>query len=780
MDNEKIKQFITSQRQAGIPDAEIHAYLVQKGAIQMPKTEVAPKQDGFVKSIAKDVASTLLVKPAVRATEALTRTIAPNSLAAQGFKSMADSGQGQNIGGINIPQQEGFGQGGGRQIASDTLKTASYLFPYGKAATAIGGATGSKIAGNIASGAVGGYTADVGYNLEDPNKTIGESMIPGAGTAIGATIPLVGPAVRGAGRATAKLGSKAGELAIPVSSREAQILQTYKANNPFFKRVGDVLSGIEKAPTTAGKTAVKEGIIGTKSGIGVQAKRASDTLWKDVISPRLKESDQAVDLDGFFAKVEGDIIAKNPEISRQKALLEALEAYKEDYSGTKVVTLEQLQKFKEGWAKFVPEKAYKGKPIAGAFNDVRNELADEARTTIYSQLGDDVKQAYFDYGNLQGLKELGQVAMTGSKLKGGAGSFTSEILSRAVTPVATVGGQAIYRVGKGIEFIGNIGAKNLGEALGIKGGMKFPGDKAIDDIKKTFGQDANLPMSTQSSQIPTSVKSSSISPNSTTKTREIIPDSNLTGDDAIIQNKSIAKYKEDPKKLTDEYIKTQGKVVNTDEARKLFKDVGYRGSNAAAVQEASSAVAKDAWEQLLRTSKSNDALIFAGGSGTGKTSAVKNIFPQEIADAGVVLDGNLSSMKSATARIQESINAGKHPTIVYVYRDPADSWVNGVIKRMKEDTEEGGRVVPLTVFIENHKGSYDVIKNLLNDASNGVKYDIKMVDNSLGRGNQTLLKKAKFASIKYKDNLLEQLKKITKDLYDKGTITKTEYEALIK
>lgn len=43
MDNEKIKQFITSQRQAGIPDAEIHAYLVQKGAIQMPKPEVAPK-----------------------------------------------------------------------------------------------------------------------------------------------------------------------------------------------------------------------------------------------------------------------------------------------------------------------------------------------------------------------------------------------------------------------------------------------------------------------------------------------------------------------------------------------------------------------------------------------------------------------------------------------------------------------------------------------------------------------------------------------------------------
>lgn len=292
-----------------------------------------------------------------------------------------------------------------------------------------------------------------------------------------------------------------------------------------MSRVSEVLKGTAKAPSIAGKTAVTttagqkvSGLFGTKAQIGIQARRASDSLWKDVINPRLKSSGQAVDMDGFFAKVEQDIISKTPEISRQKSLLEALKAYKEDYAGIKAVGLEQLQKYKEGWAKFVPEKAYKGKPIGGAFNDVRNELANEARTTIYSQLGDDVKQAYFDYGNLKGLQEMGQVAMTGAKFKGGAGSFMSELVSQAVTPIATVGGQAIYRVGKGVEFIGNIGAKNVGQALGI---TKFPGDKMVDDfsarakdakqiIKNTgsqggylnLGQDLSLPNTKQTSQIP--------------------------------------------------------------------------------------------------------------------------------------------------------------------------------------------------------------------------------------------------------------------------------------
>ena len=450
------------------------------------------KQDGLLKTIAKDAAGTLVVKPVARATEAATRVFAPNSTAAEGFRALADEGEGQTIAGIDIASQKALGEGGGRQIAGDVLKTASYLFPYGKAAKAAGtvasgvvGATAGKIAGNVAAGATGGYLADAGFGLEDDTQSVGDALKPGVGTALGAAIPLAGPVVRATGRATAKTGSKLVEAVIPSNIREAKLLQTYKANNPFLKRVNDVLSGTEKAPTTAAQTVTRKGLFGTKSGIGIQATRAQKSLWDDVISPRLKASEQAVDLPGFFAKVEQDIIENTPELARQKSLLKALNSYRNDYAGIDVVSLEKLQKLKEGWAEFVPEKFYKGENIAGAANQVRGLLSSESRQTIYSQLGDDVRQAYLDYGNLAGIKKMGQTSMTGQKLKGGTGGLISEIFSQTVTPIGTTAGRAIYKIGKGIEFIGDIGAKNLGEVLGISPkNFKFPGDKAVDDITK--------------------------------------------------------------------------------------------------------------------------------------------------------------------------------------------------------------------------------------------------------------------------------------------------------
>lgn len=257
-------------------------------------------------------------------------------------------------------------------------------------------------------------------------------------------------------------------------------------------------------------------------------------------------------------------------------------------------------------------------------------------------------------------------------------------------------------------------------------------------------------------------------------------DAALTGDDALVQERSIEKYLTKKDELLEEYLSGNGRVVNTDEARKVFKDVGYVGANARAVQEPSSALAKDAWRHLLKNSDSPDVLIYAGGSGTGKTSAVKHLLAEEIGGAGAILDGNLSSMKSAQARIQEAIDAGKEPTIVYVYRDPVDAWVEGVIKRMKGNAEEGGRIVPLSVFIQNHKGSHNVVKELLNSKNNGVLYNAKLVDNSLGRGNQALLSKEKFDSIRYTEDLKEKLIAETKKLYEQGQITKAQYEELIK
>lgn len=282
---------------------------------------------------------------------------------------------------------------------------------------------------------------------------------------------------------------------------------------------------------------------------------------------------------------------------------------------------------------------------------------------------------------------------------------------------------------------------------------------------------------------PGSEKPVSFKPGETPLTNESIitkvpsRDESLTGRGAEIQEASIAKYEADPQKMVDDYLAENGKVINTDEARKLFADVGYNGANSAAVHEASSAVSKSAWRQALKNA-GEYATIFAGGSGTGKTSVAQVALKDTIDQSSVILDGNLSKMSSALERIKEAKDAGKKVAIAYVYRNPKDAWKNGVIARMLNNPNEGGRVVPMSTFLENHLGSYDVTKQLL---KNKDVDKISMIDNSFGAGKHQAMNVDKFNNLSYDINTLRSdLLKITKQLYDQGTISEVEYKALTK
>lgn len=363
--------------------------------------------------------------------------------------------------GRDLSTSEGFKQTAGDIIQSvPIVKGASLAKSIAKTALPYLGKAGAA----ITAGAGLGYTTDVGMNLSE-GKDVGESLTPGWGTAIGTAIPLAPYLVQGAGRIGKKTGEKISELVITKSMREADILQAYKAGSPLSERISNVLKGTSNPPQGAYKTSVETGLMGTKSMVGIQAKRASETLWKDLIAPRLKESDVKVNIPKFIETVKNKIIADNADPGRQKVLLEALDAVKDDFKGITDIDLAKLQEYKEGWAKFVPEKAYRGKPIGGAYNDVRNQLADESRQTIYSVLGDDVKQAYFDYGNLKGLQEMGVTSMTGQKLKGGSFTGMAELLSQAVTPIGTIAGRAVYKLSNGLEIVGKAGARTVEDAL---------------------------------------------------------------------------------------------------------------------------------------------------------------------------------------------------------------------------------------------------------------------------------------------------------------------------
>lgn len=373
------------------------------------------------------------------------------------------SGQGAQAG-----QQ---GAGALKQIASDLSSTgAQNAGPVGKAMLANAPAFAQDI--NAAK------TAMQPTNFEQDkgavSTSLAEGMIPGKGATsalpkvAGEVLGDVGEAGKVGGKAVESAAQKLGTSFIPKSETEAGMLQTYKANNTFADRLRSLVTGGLKAPTTAAQTAFDKGLVGTESMLGVQAKRAQGKLWTGLIQPALDQSKTEVDMPSFFQQAEQKIASETADPTRKNALMDALSAVKEDFGDTGKISMKQLQKFKEGWAEFVPEKAYKGQNIAGALNDVRNTLAGMARNTIYGDLGGEVKQAYLDYGNLNAITALGKKAMAGSKFKGGAGNFLHGLYEMATVPAGTIGGQALYKVGQGLEVAGLPGATTLGEVLGLQ------------------------------------------------------------------------------------------------------------------------------------------------------------------------------------------------------------------------------------------------------------------------------------------------------------------------
>lgn len=104
---------------------------------------------------------------------------------------------------ISVPLLGDFlmrGVKSGKQIAGETLETAGYLAPVGRATKAVTPALnpifakGAGVAAASATGAGTGYAFDVGSKLQE-GKSLGDALTPGVGTAAGAAIPILGAIV---------------------------------------------------------------------------------------------------------------------------------------------------------------------------------------------------------------------------------------------------------------------------------------------------------------------------------------------------------------------------------------------------------------------------------------------------------------------------------------------------------------------------------------------------------------------------------------------------------
>lgn len=247
-------------------------------------------------------------------------------------------------------------------------------------------------------------------------------------------------------------------------------LQGYQAAKPnLFQRVGNLIKGEADTagpkPITEADTAARHGLAGTEWQLGVQAKRVANQLWNDTIVPGLQQVQGKVNVQDFFQLVRKDIMENTREPNLRQSRLDALDDLKSDYGNTSHASLEELQGFKEGWAEKVPESAYKGKVPGNAMNYVRDIAASRARGIIYRHAGTEVKQAYIDYGNLKSIMKAGIKATADPAKKSLSRNIWEFLMNQAITPVATIGGQVLYRTGQGLEFVGGRGAKKVKDII---------------------------------------------------------------------------------------------------------------------------------------------------------------------------------------------------------------------------------------------------------------------------------------------------------------------------
>lgn len=277
----------------------------------------------------------------------------------------------------------------------------------------------------------------------------------------------VSEGLKSTGQITKSSGKGLYETAFDLTTREAQMVQAFKAKVPLKERVMSFFTGkqIEGAPRLASQTALEKGIAGTESMVGVQAKKQAQSLWDDTIAPAVKGINKKIKTADMFKAVQNQI-DDVADASKRKVFQKALESIKDDYKGISSLDYTTAQQIKSELAKSLPEKMFRGANVTGAANNVRKFMADYIRKQTYEQLKDvNIRQSYLDWGNLSDLTKFGVKAMTTGKLKGGFGSFVSGMWDLAVTPVKTVGGQVLYKAGNGMQFLGEKGIKTFGDYL---------------------------------------------------------------------------------------------------------------------------------------------------------------------------------------------------------------------------------------------------------------------------------------------------------------------------
>lgn len=194
------------------------------------------------------------------------------------------------------------------------------------------------------------------------------------------------------------------------------------------------------------------------------------------------------------------------------------------------------------------------------------------------------------------------------------------------------------------------------------------------------------------------------------------PLSSLSPEQAAVQERVASALEQHPERYVQAYRERFGNLVSADAAKAIVSpeyatSAAYRTANDLAVHRPGSALAHAVYERLLEepTPAGKDPLVVftAGGTGAGKTSGLREVYPALADNAKIVVDSTLSDLEGATRDIERAVETGHQVGIIYTDRDIEDAF-----RATLERAGREGRPVTINTHVRTHLRAPDVLRAL--------------------------------------------------------------------
>jgi hypothetical protein len=222
-----------------------------------------------------------------------------------------------------------------------------------------------------------------------------------------------------------------------------------------------------------------------------------------------------------------------------------------------------------------------------------------------------------------------------------------------------------------------------------------------------------------------------------------------------------------------------GRILNTDDARELSPSYRADRSRSAEVHEPASQFIKDLYSAKLAQAtppgRAATVLFTAGGTGAGKSSALRADPSNVVKNAEIIYDTNMNSVPSAKGKIEQALSSGRQVTVAFTHRDPEEALTHGALPRAMRM----GRTVPLTEHLRTHVGSRNTVEELQKTYAENPKVKFTFIDNSRGKAGAIAVDTVDDLP-KINDNGLEErLHEALEKARNTGQISETVYNGTI-